>query len=77
MKIHDRLDAAEAELDDIKGIKRTPAPTTKQVVTGRSSGHHQPCMKTHMLVANSTCVSIQGCTCLDCTAWVWGSPDRP
>lgn len=34
MKIHDRLDAAEEELDEIKGIKRTPAPTTKQQLAG-------------------------------------------
>jgi hypothetical protein len=40
MKVHDRLLDAEAELDELKGIKHTPAPTTKQVVTGgqRDSG---------------------------------------
>jgi hypothetical protein len=42
MKIHDRLDAAEDELLDLKGIKRPTAPTTKQVVTGRQGQASQP-----------------------------------
>lgn len=37
MKVHDRLLDAEAELDELKGIKHTPAPTTKQVVTGMTN----------------------------------------
>lgn len=48
MKIHDRLDAAEAELDEIKGIKRTPAPTTKQQLAGTAScfrATHQACLR--------------------------------